>query len=180
MSGLQRTEQWYRQYGESVYRRCRRLLGDEAQAWDFTQEVFLRAHQQAGALRQAPSALAWLLTIADRQCLSALRRRRVEQRAALSEHVRALALPTMDDALERALLDADLVTHVLAHCAEDVQQIVVHRFLDELEQEQIAQRLDISRKTVIRKLQAFYATARALLERAPPAPALGAKGKVSA
>jgi RNA polymerase sigma factor (sigma-70 family) len=180
LSNLQRTEEWYRQYGEAVYRRCRRLLGDEALAWDFTQEVFLRAHQQASALRQAPSALSWLLTIADRQCLSALRRRRVEERAAQAERVHALAVPASDEALEQALVAADLVTHVLAHCAEDVQQIVVHRFIDELEQEQIAQLLDISRKTVIRKLQAFYATARALLERAPAPTALGAQGKVSA
>jgi RNA polymerase sigma factor (sigma-70 family) len=180
LSTLQRTESWYRQYGEAVHRRCLRLLGDDALAWDFTQEVFLRAHQQAAALRQAPSALSWLLTIADRQCLSALRRRRVEDRAALRERVHALALPTLDDALERSLIEADLVVQVLAHCAEDVQQIVVHRFIDELEQEQIAQLLDISRKTVIRKLQAFYATARALLERAQPESAPGAKEKVPA
>lgn len=167
MSSLQRTEQWYQQYGESVFRRCRRLLRDEALAWDFTQEVFLRAHQQAGALRQAPSALAWLLTIADRQCLSALRRRRVEERAALAGRLQAQALPASDDALERMLIDSELVTRVLAQCAEDVQQIVLHRFLDELEQEQIAQLLGISRKTVIRKLQAFYATARSLLEPTP-------------
>ncbi|MCP3144292.1 RNA polymerase sigma factor [Pyxidicoccus xibeiensis] len=160
-----RTEGYYRRYGEAVHRRCRRLLGDDALAWDMTQEVFLRAHAHLGQVGSASSPLSWLLTVADRQCFSVLRRRRTEAASALTLRAPSVGLGVApDDALERLLVDADLVRHVLAHCPEDVQRIVAHRFLDELEQEQIASLLDVSRKTVQRKLQSFFDTARRLLD----------------
>jgi RNA polymerase sigma factor (sigma-70 family) len=160
-----RTEGYYRRYGEAVHRRCRRLLGDDALAWDMTQEVFLRAHAHLEQVRSASSPLSWLLTVADRQCFSVLRRRRTEAASAMTLRTPIPGLRAApDDALERLLVDADMVRHVLAHCPEDVQRIVAHRFLDELEQEQIAALLDVSRKTVQRKLQAFLDTARRLLD----------------
>ncbi|QSQ23610.1 sigma-70 family RNA polymerase sigma factor [Pyxidicoccus parkwayensis] len=171
---VDQTEGYYRRYGEAVHRRCRRLLGDEALAWDMTQEVFLRAHAHLRHLRGASSPLSWLLTVADRQCFSVLRRRRTEAASELALRAPAegsRAAP--DDALERWLVDADLVRHVLAHCPEDVQRIVAHRFLDELEQEQIAALLDVSRKTVQRKLQAFFDIARRLLEAPAAVPRKG-------
>ncbi|NVJ27063.1 MULTISPECIES: RNA polymerase sigma factor [Myxococcus] len=172
---VEQTEGYYRRYGEAVHRRCLRLLGDEALAWDSTQEVFLRVHENLKSLRAAGSPLSWLLTVADRQCFSVLRRRRTEVTHALT---RLAPLPeahaSPEAALERLLVDADLVRRVLAHCPEDVQRIVAHRFIDELEQEQIATLLDVSRKTVQRKLQTFFDTARRLLEVAPrPEPRKG-------
>lgn len=162
---VDQTEGYYRRHGEAVHRRCRRLLGDEALAWDMTQEVFLRAHAHLRQLREASSPLSWLLTVADRQCFSLLRRRRTETLCVPTLRAPTLEAPSApDDALERWLIEADLVRHVLAHCPEDVQRIVAHRFLDELEQEQIAALLDVSRKTVQRKLQTFFDTARRLLE----------------
>lgn len=161
MSELDEIEGWYRRYGEPVHRRCRRLLGEDALAWDVTQEVFLRAHQRQRELRSAASILSWLLTVADRQCFSLLRRRRV---ALAAEDLLRVPAGGSEAALERMLIEADLVTRVLAHCPEDVQRIATHRFLDELEQEQIAALLGVSRKTVQRKLQTFHDTARRLLQ----------------
>lgn len=171
---VEQTEGYYRRYGEAVHRRCLRLLGDEALAWDSTQEVFLRVHANLKPLRAADSPLSWLLTVADRQCFSVLRRRRTEASHALTQLAPPDAHASPEAALERLLVDADLVRRVLAHCPEDVQRIVAHRFLDELEQEQIATLLDVSRKTVQRKLQTFFDTARRLLEVAPrPEPRKG-------
>ncbi|AKF86266.1 hypothetical protein MFUL124B02_24185 [Myxococcus fulvus 124B02] len=173
---VERTEGYYHRYGEAVYRRCQRLLGDDAQAWDVTQEVFLRVHVHLKQVREATSALSWLLTVADRQCFSLLRRRRTERTCAIT--LRAPVDDELDTSMERFVTDADLLRHVLAHCPEDVQRIVAHRFLDELEQEQIATLLDVSRKTVQRKLQTFFETARRLLEVSPSA--VSWKGPASA
>ncbi|WP_141621377.1 RNA polymerase sigma factor [Myxococcus sp. AB036A] len=162
------TEGYYRRYGEPVYRRCQRLLGDDALAWDTTQEVFLRVHAHLKQVRAASSPLSWMLTVADRQCFSLLRRRRTEATSALTLRAPMWDVHAPPDAaMERLLVEADLVRHVLAHCPEDVQRVVAHRFFDELEQEQIALLLDVSRKTVQRKLQTFFDTARRLLE-VPP------------
>ncbi|WIG92697.1 sigma-70 family RNA polymerase sigma factor [Myxococcus sp. SDU36] len=171
------TEGYYRRYSEPVYRRCQRLLNDDALAWDTTQEVFLRVHANLKQVRDANSPLSWMLTLADRQCFSLLRRRRTEATSALTLRAPLWDVAPQDATMERLLVEADLMRHVLAHCPEDVQRVVAHRFLDELEQEQIAVLLDVSRKTVQRKLQAFFDTARRLLD--VPASPVARKGTAS-
>ena len=159
---VQMTEQWFRQYGEPIYRRCRRLLRDDAAAWDMTQEVFVRAHKSANSFRGDTSVLSWLLTIADRRCFTAMRKRRSDQ-----EKIENLAMEGVEyktsEGMEQMLVECDLVSKLLGRFDEDVQQIVVLRFFDELEQEEIASRLGISRKTVHRKLEKFFASSRKIL-----------------
>jgi len=63
-----RTEALYREYGTDVLRICRSLLRDRAEAEDAAQQVFLSAHRAllGGAVPREP--LAWLSTIARREC----------------------------------------------------------------------------------------------------------------
>jgi RNA polymerase sigma-70 factor (ECF subfamily) len=158
---IEQTEQWYQRYGEAVHRRCVRLLRDETLAWDTTQDVFLKAHRNAGTFRQDSSVLYWLLTIADRACFSVLRKKKLRTDRE-STHLSPVESDGVVD-LESVLVGSDLMTRLLSHFKEDVQQIAVLRFIDELEQEEIASRLNISRKTVYRKLQYFCDTAKKLL-----------------
>ena len=152
-------EQWYERYGEAVHRRCQRLLGDQASARDSTQEVFVRAFRALASYRGDGSALSFLLTIADRHCFRELRKRRREE----------VGLPatlttgsgTLD--IQQAFANDDLVRRLLARADNETQVIVVWRFFDEREFEEIAEKLGISRKTVHRKLDRFYASARKLL-----------------
>ncbi len=159
MGDLGTTRQWYEQYGEAVHRRCTRLLGDQALAWDLTQEVFIRAHDAAARFRGETSVLSWLLTIADRRCFTEIKRRRGQ-----SERLSELALePRESEDFERLFTDDDLVRRLLEHFDEEVQAIVVKRFFDEMEQEEIALALGISRKTVHRKLERFFESAQKIL-----------------
>jgi RNA polymerase sigma-70 factor, ECF subfamily len=63
-----RTEALYREYGTQVAAICRSLLRDRAEAEDATQQVFLSVHRAllGGAVPREP--LAWLATIARREC----------------------------------------------------------------------------------------------------------------
>ena len=63
-----RTDALYRQYRTPVAAICRSLLRDRAEAEDATQQVFLSAHRAllGGAVPREP--LAWLATIARREC----------------------------------------------------------------------------------------------------------------
>src|SRR4029078_11507614 len=66
-----------RRYGPMVLRRCRRLLGDEDEALDACQDVFLRVFERRDRLdAQYPSSL--LYRIATNVCLNRLRDRRRE------------------------------------------------------------------------------------------------------
>ncbi len=60
----------------------------------------------------------------------------------------------------------ELVAKLLARAPKDVRQIVVHRYFDELDYQQIADRLGINEKTVRRKLAKFLDFARKYARRA--------------
>lgn len=151
-------EVWYRQYGESIFRRCLRLTRDEARALDLTQEVFLRAHRYADSYRAEASPLAWLCTIADRCFFDALRRERRTEPLDPDE-VEAFVRDETEGA-DTSFARQDLVARLLARASKDVRQMVTMRYFDELGLEQIAERLGVSERTVRRKLERFLAKAR--------------------
>lgn len=66
------TEELYRRYGPMVLRRCRKLLGNEADALDAVQETFVRVLERADRLvDDAPSSL--LYRMATHICLNRIR-----------------------------------------------------------------------------------------------------------
>jgi RNA polymerase sigma-70 factor (ECF subfamily) len=150
---------WYERYGEAVFRRCLRIVGDEALAMDLLQETFLRAHKYRASFKGA-SALSWLLTIADRTSLTALGAR---PRVSSAEEVERF-LETEADPKE-PFTQHRLVAELLTRADERTRAIVMHRYFDELELEDIARRLDVNERTVRRKLEQFLADSRRFVER---------------
>ena len=148
---------WYRRYGESVYRRSLRLCRRPAQALDLTQEVFLRAHRYRDSYRGAVSPLAWLLTIAQRCFYDSLGRPEPVDAGEIDALVR-----DEDEGAETVFARQEVVAKLLGRMPDDVRRIVVHRYFDELEHEEIAARLGINEKTVRRKLEGFLARAKKL------------------
>lgn len=150
-------EQWYALYGYAVHRRCVRLLQSEAEADDALHDVFLRAWRYAHTL-QGEEPLPWLYRIADRHCVDLLRRR---ARQVPTEDVKA-SLPE-----EAAAADPSEQLHlfgqVLAACKERVRDTAVLYYLDELTQDEVAESLGCSRKTVKERLAQFKDVATRLL-----------------
>jgi RNA polymerase sigma-70 factor, ECF subfamily len=71
-----------RGYQHLIVRHCTAMLGDAAQGEEVAQEVFLGAYAAMPRFRREASVRTWLLAIARKQCLKALRdrgrRRRIE------------------------------------------------------------------------------------------------------
>lgn len=65
-----------RAWQDSVFSTAVRLTGDEAQAQDLAQEVFLRAYEHFAELRASPTAGGWLRTVTRHLTLNYLTRRR--------------------------------------------------------------------------------------------------------
>ena len=65
----------YDVYEHSVYRFCRHLTGDEAQARDAFQETFIRFYEHRNDLH-SDNVRSWLFTIARRSCLNIIRTQR--------------------------------------------------------------------------------------------------------
>ena len=65
-----------RAYQDMVFTTAFRLVANDAQAEDISQEVFVRAYQHFADLKQSPSAGGWLKTVATNLSLNHLSRYR--------------------------------------------------------------------------------------------------------
>lgn len=63
-------------YRDRVYGLCRQMAGNDQDAEDLTQEIFIWAFRSIGSFRAEAAFGTWLYRIAANRCLSQLRRRR--------------------------------------------------------------------------------------------------------
>lgn len=153
----------YREYGYVVFRRCVVYLGDASAAQDAVQEVFVRALRGAAAFRGDANPRTWLCRIADHLCIDLLRRR---ARSPVADE------PPLEDtpanSIEAIVGDDDrdsllAVRQLLAGLDEDTLRLAVLYYVDELTQEELAQELGLSRRTIGKRLQSLLEHARAVL-----------------
>jgi RNA polymerase sigma-70 factor (ECF subfamily) len=148
-------EDLYKRYSRSVFRRASALLGDRDSAKDVMQEVFLRAFEARAEFTAAASPLAWLYRVTTNNCLNRLRDAR-RRRTILGRNFVAEAsgvTPTADAALT--------VRALLGNLPEEVQEIAIYYFVDQMSQEEIATLLAMPRRTIGYRLEQFRALARA-------------------
>lgn len=65
----------YREYSGQIHTYAYHLLGNQEDADDVTQEVFIRAYARLGQLREQASLRSWLYRIATNLCMDHMRRR---------------------------------------------------------------------------------------------------------
>lgn len=161
--------QLFERYQGVVYRRCVSLLRDDVAAQDAVQEVFVAAITGFGRFRLRASPLTWLYAVATRHCLQRLR----NDKAHALKSILLRDDETFDAALDaRVELDALLRSLSL----EDLELVTLH-YRDGLTQEEVADVLRLSRKTVGRRLAAL--SARVTLGARPDAvttPAAASRG----
>jgi RNA polymerase sigma-70 factor (ECF subfamily) len=156
--------QLYRRYGPLIHRRCRRILRDEEDAWDATQEVFARAIRSWDTWDAEATRLTWLSRIATNHCLNLIRnqqgrRAKLEQRKA--ERPGAGTGPDAHGRLE--LLD--LVRAVMDNMDPDLQRLAILYWFDEMTQQEIAHEVGLSVPTVRKRLRTFVDQARKQLRK---------------
>src|ERR1035438_1845072 len=76
MTDAQQFEAFMRNYQNMVFSTAMRLLTNQSEAEDVTQEVFLRAYERFGELQGSPTVGGWLKTVATNLCLNHLSRYR--------------------------------------------------------------------------------------------------------
>jgi RNA polymerase sigma-70 factor (ECF subfamily) len=151
----------YRKYGPAIFSRCRRLLKDDALAEDATQEVFVRVLNHIDSAPDDAAALAWIYRISTNYCLNQIRDRSRQ------------AEPTAPDELpeapgehpETGMMDRNLAMKLIDRAPEKLRAAALLYYVDGLEQEQVAQTLGISRRTVINRLQEFAERSRRYVTR---------------
>lgn len=118
-----------RSYPDMVFSTAARLSGNDAQAEDIAQEVFLRAHRSFDQLRDNPRAAGWLKTVATNLTFTHLTRYR-------KRWVFFSQLQITPDGEDAAELDFEAPESVLETVAEDERQTYVEAALRELPEHQ--------------------------------------------
>lgn len=150
--------QLYDRYGASVFRRARRILRDSDGAEDATQEVFLRAVQHRE--RMSHHSLPWLFRVTTNLCLSGVRDKRRRRHLSSSQPVQSGREPGTDARLA--------VRQLLARVPEELREIALCYYVDDLSHDEIAPIFGVSRRTIGNRLAAFQAIANDLFELGPP------------
>jgi RNA polymerase sigma-70 factor (ECF subfamily) len=152
----QRFAALYREFWPGVHRRCRRFLRGDSLAEDAAQEVFLKLMAHLDEIPAGEAASRWIYRVTSNYCFNYLRdeKRRYDARLGLS----CASEQFIDTVAER-----ELVTRVIAGVPGDLSLIGWLNHVDELDQGAIAERLNISRRTVAARLSTFNARARRVL-----------------
>ena len=153
-----------RRYGPMVLRRCRRLLGDEDEALDACQDVFVRVLEHRSSLEvRYPSSL--LYRIATNVCLNRLRDNRrnpiTRDEAVLYEIARA----EEPGATSEARL---LLARLFGRHPESSRTIAVLRFVDGLTLEEVAGETGLSVSGVRKRLRALRTSLTDMILREMP------------
>ena len=154
--------QLYRTYAPVIYARCRRILNDARAAEDATQETFLRVHRHLAKAPDPQHALRWIYRIATNYCLNELRDRIA--RPTPVDDVDARSGGQEADMLDE-VIDRDLVVRLLARVHAQVGQVAWLHHVDGLDQNEVAQLLGISRRTVVNRLAEVKRIAHLYLRR---------------
>lgn len=123
-------------YQDMVFSTAARLTGNDAQAEDIAQEVFLKAYENFPVLRSSPTAGGWLKTVATRLTLNHLSRYR--RRWRFFSELRNDSTDDESDVEFADLLTFDLAASDLAADSIDAAQrhALVEQALRELPQHQ--------------------------------------------
>ncbi|MEU9104150.1 sigma-70 family RNA polymerase sigma factor [Streptomyces xanthophaeus] len=168
----------YRRWRPLVHSLARRSLGDEREAEDVTQQVFLAAWRGRAGYRPGPGGLgAWLTGITRHKVADALEARTRRTRAAeaaartlqdLARYPAPQARPEVEP--ERAV-DRVLVLGELARLPSAQQRVMCLAFYGDLTQTQIAARTGLPLGTVKSHMRRALQVLRLSLEARPlPAP----------
>jgi len=163
-------------YQDMVYSTAARLLGDEAQAQDVAQDVFLKAYENFEQLRTSPTKGGWLKTVTRNLSLNHLSRYRRRwrlfsefHRDEATEEESQLDLTGADSALDGIAAEEreQLVEQALRRLPERQRVPLVLYHFEELSYEEIARQLDISLAKVKTDILRARVRLAKLLVRAP-------------
>jgi RNA polymerase sigma-70 factor (ECF subfamily) len=155
-----------RAYQHMVFSTAARLSGNDAQAEDIAQEVFIKAYGNFDHLRSSPTAGGWLKTVATNLTLNHLSRYRKRWRL-FSEEQTAPELPAPDILLAELSADEEHIAleEALRRLPERQRVPLVLYHFEELSYEEIAAKLGVSLAKVKTDIHRGRAALLPVLER---------------
>jgi RNA polymerase sigma-70 factor (ECF subfamily) len=155
--GVSELRELYGRYAPLVYSCAHRILGREADAWDAVQEVFSRLLESNTRFRGEARPMTYLYRATTNVCLNLLRAR------CLREPTNASEPSALEPSAEPGEVEArDFIRALATQLSERACQVAILYYLDRLTQDELADVLGLSRKTIQRELDRIRACADAL------------------
>lgn len=164
-------EQLVLTYQKPVYNLALRMVGNPDDAFDLTQEAFLRAWRSMEQVRESGAFSSWLFRLTSNVCLDFLRAAKRRKTVSLSfegeDGEQQLELPDPSPDPEHCLLamaNRQAVMEAMNDLAVEHRQILTLRVINELSYQQIAEILDVAEGTVKSRLSRARRALRKKLE----------------
>jgi RNA polymerase sigma-70 factor (ECF subfamily) len=136
----------YRLYGAALIRKAERMLRNRDDAVDAVHALFADLVERPPAVMDLP----YLYRAVTNRCLNLLRDRGTRERL-LARQERAVA-PAARVRCDDEVIGLELLVRLSDRLDRGHLEVLVCRFVDDMTQEEIAEHLDLSRKTVGKRL----------------------------
>ena len=147
------TGELFRRYGDMVLGRCRALLGNDADAQETTQEIFLKLHRYRDSFRGEASPSTYLFKVTTTTCLNKIRTRKRRREELVEEAPEPVGVPTTT--LLRDLELRQLVDKLLDGVDEPVAAAVIYFYVDGLTHAEAGELLGVSAAAVRKRVATF-------------------------
>ena len=147
-------ERLYREYGDMVLRRARRILGSESDAQEILQELFMSFLRDPEQLKGKSSLTGWLYGATTHLCLNTIRNKKNRLRLLQSETARGQA--TEAPRAEKLMTAREL----LEQLPDELAQVAIYYYLDEMTHQEISELIGCSRRQVGNLLEQVQAKMR--------------------
>jgi RNA polymerase sigma-70 factor, ECF subfamily len=147
----------YQRYGPALLRKAERVLQNRDDAMDVVQGVFVDMLQKG----QTQADLPYLYTAVTSRCLNLLRNRNTRARL-LDQEDPSLRGPVRTRCDEQ-VIGLDILTKLAARLDDSTLQVLIYKYFDDMTQDGVAEILDLSRKTVGKRLDRVRQTMTELM-----------------
>ena len=126
-----------------VYSIAWHFLRNRALAEELAQDVFLELHRRWSSIESTQHLVFWLRKVTSRRCIDMVRRRKTRGETSIEELAEPTALERVHDSMLSSYLE-----RMVASLPERQRIVIVLRYQEGMQPEEIAEALDMNVSTV--------------------------------
>lgn len=142
-------EELYDRYVDKVYRKCLSFVKNEAQAEDFTHDIFLRVVLKVGSFKEHAKFSTWLYSITYNYCMDQVRQVKKQAEVALDEN---FDLEDDTEDLELVEMQTQGLKKALQKIDPDEKAILLMKYQDNFSIKEISETFKITESAVKMRL----------------------------
>lgn len=140
----------YERYAPLVHSRCLRFLKSDDEAWDATQDVFMKLIDSLATIQKKESIYSWLLSTSTNYCISQLRKKKG---VSFEEEMHSSELKGLPQ--EKWMVVKEVMEHFLNPWDQKIRDVIIYTYFDGYKQEEIAELTGMGESTIRRHLTNF-------------------------